>query len=440
MKSLIIDTKVFLTFYNLWGNKMTTEKDKKESVKRLVFYTGVFFLVIFCVARMHHAYTQNIGVDFTLFFSCTYAAVRGQDFFDVKNLVFYEWEESLMVLPGLLIFYIPYMLLNIHNARLLYFLVSLSASVFVYIWAFKLTGLLKKVDFRNPNLNALMFFAGGFIFLNSSPQLMCQRNGQVGIWVLLLTLLFFSVKNKYFKASLFGLATVFKYSMMTFFAPLLFLKKQYFICIAGFIVFLLVCMWPALAGYNIIDLYLRYIQVISNTIGGGCNSFELAGHDMLQFGFFRMTFLNQLGKLFFAGTMLFIFWKERKKEGLGLNLLLLVFCFTMLVSYHRLYDNIIVVLLLLIKTNFLVLKKDRVNASICGAFLAFYMIPVSWVLKVADYLGNNVLWLGKIFYTSPYAQFSAVLPLIAWSQTVLGLYLLYLYFKTDNDYTFKLED
>lgn len=415
---------------------MTTENGRKELIKPLFFYAGIFLMLVFCVGRMHHAYVNNIGIDFTLFFSCTYAAVRGQDFFNVKNLVFYEWEESLMVLPGLLIFYIPYLLLNIHSARLLYFLLSLTASVFVYVWIFKLSGLLKKVDFRNPNLSTLLFFASGFIFLNSSPQLMCQRNGQAGIWVLFLLLLFFTSKNKYLRAVLFGLATVFKYSMMTFFAPLLFFKKQYFICFAAFAVFLLVCMWPALAGYNLVDLYIRYIDVIRNTISGGCNSFELAGHDMLQFGYFRIAFINLLGKLFFAAIMLFVVWRERGKEGIGLNLLLLVFCLSMLVSYHRLYDNIIVILLLLVKTNFLVLKKNWLNAAICGAFLAFYLIPVSWVLKVADYLGSTGL--SKIFYASPYAQFSMVLPVIAWVQTALGLYLLYLYFKTEDDFIFKL--
>ena len=152
-----------------------------------------------------------------------------------------------------------------HTDRPVYciFLLSLTASVCVYVWAFKLTGLLKKVDFRNPGLNTLLFFAGGFIFLNSSPQLMCQRNGQVGIWVLFLVfMVFFTTGNKYLKSVLFGLAAVFKYSMVTFFAPLLFFKKQYFICFAAFAVFLLVCMWPALAGYNLIDLYIRYIDVI----------------------------------------------------------------------------------------------------------------------------------------------------------------------------------
>lgn len=416
---------------------MATEGKRRKSVKPWIFYTGIFFLSVFYAGRIIYAYMQNISIDFTLFFSCTYAAMRGQDFFDVKNLIFYEWEESLMVLPGLLLFYIPYMLLDIDSAHLLYFLLSLGASIFVYVWIFKLSGLLKKVDFRNPNLNTLIFFASGFIFLNSSPQLMCQRNGQVGIWVLLLLLLFFTTKNRYLRAVLFGLGTVFKYSMMTFFGPLLFLKKRYFICFAAFVIFLLVCMWPALAGYNLVDLYLRYIEVIRNTIDGGCNSYELAGHDMLQFGYFRLTFVNVLGKLFFAAVMLYIFWKERNKEGIGLNLMLLVFCFTMLVSYHRLYDNIIVVLLLLVKANFLVLKKNYLNASICGVFLGFYMIPVLWVLEFANYLGST--WLSKIFHVSSFAEFSTVLPIIAWSQTALGIYLLYLYLNTEDDYTFELQ-
>ena len=159
---------------------------------------------------------------------------------------------------------------------------------------------------------------------------------------------------------------------------------------------------------------------------------------MLQFGYFRLEIINLLGKIIFGGIMLFIFWREREKEGIGLNLLLLVFCFTMLVSYHRLYDNIIVVLLLVVKMNFLVIRKDWLNAGICGAFLGFYLIPVSWVLKTANCLGNT--WLSKIFYVSPYAQFSTVLPIIAWSQTILGIYLLYLYFKTEEDLVLKLND
>ncbi len=416
---------------------MTTEKPGNEQAKRLYFYAGIFLMLLFCVGRMYHAYINNIGIDFTLFFSCTYAAMHGRDFFDVKNLIFYEWQESLMVLPGLLIFYIPYMYMDIHSARLIYFLLSLGFSIFAYIWIFRLCGLYRKIDFRNPNMNTLLFFSSGFIFLNSSPQLMCQRNGQVSIWVLVLLLLFFSAKNKYLRAFLFGMMAVFKYSMITFFAPLLFLKKQYFICFSALTVFLLICIWPAFAGYNLMELYLRYIEVISNTINGGCNSYMLAGHDMLQFGYFRTTAINMLGKSTFAVIMLLILWRERNKEGVGLNLLLLVFCFTMLVSYHRLYDNVVVLLLLLVKTNFLILKKDKFNAVICGIFLLYYIIPVSWIFELANYLGSTCL--SKIFYVSSFEEYQTVLPIIAWSQTVLGLYLLYLYFKTDDDYIFSLE-
>ncbi|MDD5597521.1 MAG: hypothetical protein PHV82_06225, partial [Victivallaceae bacterium] len=243
--------------------------------------------------------------------------------------------------------------------------------------------------------------------------------------------------DKYRRTVWFGLSAVFKYSMITFFAPLLFIKKQYFICFGALAIFLIICAWPAFAGYNIIELYVRYVEVIRNTVDGGCNSFKLAGHDLLQFGFFRISFLNLIGKAFFVITMLWIFWRERNRKGTGLNLLLVVFCFTMLVSYHRLYDNIIVILLLLVKTNFLIRRKDRFNSLICGAFLAFYMIPVSWIFRAADRLGSSPLLAG-IFYTSPFGQFQTVLPVIAIAQTLLGIYLLYLYLKSEEEYTFQL--
>lgn len=102
---------------------------------------------------------------------------------------------------------------------------------------------------------------------------------------------------------------------------------------------------------------MSYAHVIMNTLNSGCNSFQLAGHDMLQFGYFINPTINLLGKLLFVISILFVFWRERNKTGISLNLLMLVFCLAMLVSYHRLYDNIILMLLLTIKTNFWLLKK-----------------------------------------------------------------------------------
>lgn len=153
----------------------------------------------------------------------------------------------------------------------------------------------------------------------------------------------------------------------------------------------------------------------------------------------RLKILNYLGKLFFVVAMLLIFWRERNKSGIGLNLLMLVFCLTMCVSYHRIYDNVILVLLLIIKTNFLIFKKDWINSLMCGAFLGYFLIPISWIFKIADYLGNNVSGLQNFFYLSSYWHFSNVLPLVAFSHTALSIYLLYVYLKNDNDYIFELQ-
>lgn len=180
------------------GNKF------RNRLKFWGFYFSVFTLFIICVVSMYKSFVENSGIDFTLFFSCTYAAMRGQDFFDVNNLVFYEWEEPLMVMPGLLLFFVPLLLFDIHVARLIYFMVGLGSTIFCYLWMFKLTGLLKKVDFRKPNLNAWMFLIGAFVILNSSPQLMCLRNGQMTTWVMLLLVLFFATNNRYCRTVFLG--------------------------------------------------------------------------------------------------------------------------------------------------------------------------------------------------------------------------------------------
>jgi hypothetical protein len=380
-----------------------------------------------------------MGIDFTLFYSCTHAAMHGKDFYDVNNLIFYDWEESLMVFPGLLLFYIPFMLLDVKVAHFVYYLLSLGASMFSYILLFKITGQLKNISFRKPDLNTFVFLAGIFVFFNSSPQLMCQRNGQAGTWVWLLLLLFFFVKNKYLKSVFFGIATVFKYSIMTFFAPLLFLKKQYFTCIAAFIVFLLIGCWPVLAGYNIFELYARYAEVIINTLSGGCNSYELAGQDLLQFGFFRFQPLNVAGKAFFLCFMIYAALKERNKEGIGLNLLLLTFSLTMLISYHRLYDNIILVMLLILKTNFLVQTKNWKNVIMCCCFLGFYLIPISYIFQISSFLGSNIPVLKEVFYLSDYSTYPSILPVVAFSQIAIGIYTIFLYLKTEDNYIFKLK-
>lgn len=67
------------------------------------------------------------------------------------------------------------------------------------------------------------------------------------------------------------------------------------------------------------------------------------------------------------------------------------------------------------------------------------MIPVSWIFMISNYMGGNMVWLQDIFHVSPYAQYLHVLPVIAFSQTFLGLYVLYLYLRTEDDYIFELE-
>ncbi len=413
--------------------------------RRYLFYAVVMTGLAFCAFRGIDAYRKNsVMVDLTGFIATANAAWNGLDFYDLDNLSGYYTEidknHPAIEFPGMLLFYIPLTFIDIEIVRPLYYTFNLLGAVFIFVMGFKITGLLKNIDFKNPNLNTAVFFIAWFLFFNSSPVLMCLRHGQQMIWITLTILFFFSCGNRYAKIILFGLGTLLKYSMVTLFAPMLFLKKQYFICVAAFILFVCLSLFPVLLGYNPFELYRQYIGIVKDVMSSGnvC-SFQGSGYNMLQIDFFIIPYLNTLGKIAIAAIILPIMWNERGKEEFSLNLLLLLFCFSMLLSYHRLYDNVIVLLFLLIKTHFLVLEKDWGNATVCAMFLGFFLIPFSWVLRVSNSLGTAFPRFGEVFHLCNFEGFTTLLPIPALMQLALSFYVLYLYFETDRGYVFKLQ-
>lgn len=413
-----------------------------DNFKRYLFYCIVLVGLAFCAFRGVDAYKKNSSlIDLTGFVACANAAWKGLDFYDLNNLAEYYKEidknHPAIAFPGMLLFYIPLAWIDMDIVRPLHYILSILGAMLIFVMGFKITGLLEKVDFKTPNQNTAVFFIAWFLFFNSSPVLMCLRHGQQMIWTTMALLFFFSCRSRYTKTVLFGLSTLLKYSMVTLFAPMLFLKKQYFICIAAFILFVCLALFPVLLGFNPVTLYLQYFDVIKQAMTGAC-SFQGSGYNMLQIDFFSIPHLNTIGKLIIAAIILPIMWKERGKEEFSLNLLLLLFCFSMLLSYHRLYDNVIVLLFLLLKAHFLVLKKDWRNVAVCAMFMGFFIIPLSWVLRVSNALGQAFPQLGNIFYLCNFSNLNTLLPIPALVQLALSFYVLYLYFHTDSGYIFKL--
>jgi hypothetical protein len=366
------------------------------------------------------------------------ALLRGQDFYKVANLTLYHWDDPLIVFPGMTLYFIPFSWLSLPISKVLYYIATLAATLFTYVWIFKLTGLLKDINFKKPDLYALLFFACMFCYFNSSPVLTCLRHGQSPTWTALGFVLFFTFTSKYGQAVVFGLLALMKYSMVPLFGLALFFKKHFFVCLSAFGLFIILAVYPLYMGYNVFQIYQRYIEVTSENVTSGFNSFAVSGYNMLQIEFFKLKSLNMIGKAIFACLALWVIFKERKNRNIGLNLLFFLMCCTMLLSYHRLYDANLIMLLLLVKMNFLIRKQDWNNASICGLFLFFFIIPLSWIFQTSDYLGSHSL-LSQIFYTCSYEQFKHLIPIPAWVMILLTLYSYYLYKATEDDWTFKFD-
>ncbi|MFA7231472.1 MAG: glycosyltransferase 87 family protein [Victivallaceae bacterium] len=389
--------------------------------------------------RIVTTYRHNALVDFICYLDCTMALLKGLDCYKVSNLVLHKWDDPLIVYPGMTLYFIPWTFMNVQISALTYYILTVSVTAASFVFIFKITGLLQKINFRNPDQYTLFFFISGVLFINSSPVMMCLRHGQSPTWIILGILLFFYFENSYAKILTFGLIALMKYSMITILAPLLFVKKYYAICIYAFIVFVALSLYLVFCGFDPIQYYLHYIQVLSENVDSGYNSFAVSGYNMLQIEFFRANYLNIICKLFFAALSVYILFIERKREGIGLNLLLLTFCISMLLCYHRFYDAGIIVLLLLVKMNFLFKKKDWSNLAICSAFCLFYLIPLDAVLHVSNYLGSYAI-LNKIFYTCTFKkQYLHLLPVLSWSVIALTGYTFYLYKKTDDDFIFDLD-
>lgn len=406
--------------------------------KKYFFYLAISCLIAATILRLVTTYQHNALVDFVCYLDCTMALLKGLDCYKVSNLVLHKWDDPLIVYPGMTLYFIPWTFMNVKISTLIYYILTVFITAASFVFIFKITGLLQKINFRNPDKYTFLFFISGVLFLNSSPVMMCLRHGQSPTWIILGILLFFYFKNPYAKTLTFGMVALMKYSMITILAPLLFVKRYYAICIYAFVIFATLSLYLVFCGFDPIQYYFHYIQVLTENIDRGYNSFAISGYNMLQIEFFKNDVLNKSCKLLLAVLTLYILFTERKRTGIGLNLLLLVFCISMLLSYHRFYDAGIIVLLLLVKMNFLFKKKDWLNVSICATFCLFYLIPLDAILQVSNYLGSYSI-LNKIFYTCTFKkQYLHLLPVLSWSVIALTCYAFYLYKKTEDDFVFDL--
>ncbi|MCP3967880.1 MAG: DUF2029 domain-containing protein [Lentisphaerae bacterium] len=359
--------------------------------------------------------------------------LKGLNFFDPANLSLRQWDDPLIVFPGMTIFFIPFTLFNISTGKIIYYLLSIAAAVYVFQLCFNLVGLKEKLNLKSPNAISWLWLGSFFIYINSSPTIMCLRHGQSPVWTALGIMLLFKLKNPISQATALGLTALMKYTMITALAPVLFFKRKFNLCITGFIIFLILSIYPLFFGLDLVEIYCEYFSVTDDNIATGFNSFAVSGYNMIDFSFFKNSLINTVGIFTFWAILLWVIWRERKTDRFSLNLLLFLFAVTIPLSYHRLYDCGLLNALLLIKLIFLMQRRSWGHAIFCGGFIAFWLIPFSIILEISNIIGKTLPFLNKIFFFNSYGNYNQIFPLTAIMMTALTIYLLilYIYGKTD---------
>jgi hypothetical protein len=255
---------------------------------------------------------------------------------------------------------------------------------------------------------------------------MCLRHGQSAALVSLCVLAAFLPWPLWSRAVLFGVGAALKYSMLTLLAPALFARGAVLLCVAGFAVFAAAGLSPILFGNDLVGLYQQYLRELGSQTGSGFNTFAVSGYNMLQLDCVASPTLRALAKVATLATAVAVAAVGlRRSSGFGLHLLLFLASATMLLSYHRLYDLVLPLALLLAAGNEFLRLGRHGHAAVVGMFAVFLLAPESMVYRAGDLIGG-ALGGGGMVQLCAFRGFAHIFPLYPCMATALSFYALWL--------------
>lgn len=238
---------------------------------------------------------------------------------------------------------------------------------------------------------------------------------------------------------LFAFIAVAKYSLLTVFAPLLFFKGHWKICIAAFSIFLLLSIFPVFCGNNLLEIYTDYSNAVAITVQpGGINHFGTHPRGMCNLDFFRNPLINLFLKALVICAVLWLFWRERKKKYLSDTLLLFALSLTLLVSYHRIYDIIFVYPLFFIRLFDFARTKQWWLFGITVLFPLFLSLPRRLLFMLIPSWGGGIPGMDSLVYLTDSPPYSHLFPIMPIFTTVLAFWSLYLYLHVKDPYRFEI--
>ena len=271
-------------------------------------------------------------------------------------------------------------------------------------------------------------------------MLACLRHGQIAI-IVSLTIFLLLIKLRFaWKTFLLAFAAVQKFSMLLLFAPLLFIKGRYALCITAFILFIIFSATPLIFGVNLIKLYGDYINELASQVSGGFNSYSQSGYNMLHLNCFKINLFNIILKMVFGFLFIHVMYQEWRKPSFSLNLLLFTFSCSMLLSYHRVYDLPAVNAILAVKFILFIERRQYVHCAIAGGIMLIFIIPQGVFLRICSIIGK-LPCSDRIFCLSDYYQgITNLFPILPFIMMAITVWSWFLYLKAEPDFEFEGKD
>ncbi|MBR6058201.1 MAG: DUF2029 domain-containing protein [Victivallales bacterium] len=404
-----------------------------------LFLTPLIWL--FFIAKYH-----NAGLpDFAAYSAISRALFEGKNPFpDHFDVLFcrYHWGETVPIdYPGQMIFFILPGYLWSKSIQIIYLI--LNVAIIYYLIGLTLV---KTCNYQWHDLwisgkKQFFYILFCFIYFYSS----CSRNtfkfGQIPLLLTFcLYFMFLGPSSFTLQSFLFAFVAATKYSVLTVLAPLLFFKGHWKLCVISFMLFLLLSISPALCGNNLAEIYTDYSKAVQMTFKpGNINYYPSAFPSFCHLGFFKNQVINWIMKALIIGLTLWLLWRERKTKFISDTLMLLAFCLTMLISYHRRYDLVIIYPLFAIRLFDFSKRNQWIHFGITILFPIFLLLPISVMeLIVPSWLGGISPKLTSIVCSRDFLQYPHIIPLFPIFTFILTLWSLYLYLHVKEPYQFTI--
>jgi len=395
----------------------------------------IFILLIITLFRLGKIYQRTIFNDFNAYYDVSKTILQGLDPYNLNNLSL-SWVDPPIVFPGYISFYIPFAIIDLNIAKYIYLSLNITLGLLLAIILFKNLINVNKANILKPDRSTCFLAIAIFTFLNSTPFLTCLKHGQTSI---LLAFCLFAIIERpsctalsYFYMSM---AAVLKYSIMPFYGIILFCKQHFRLCIISFLLFIAWAIVPILFGHNIPQLYIQYFTVLKQQISGGFNSFPISGYNMIQLDFFKIPFLGASLKLIFIIIFFHLLYKGIKQKNIGLNFMFMTMCVTMITVYHRVYDMVLIMPLLIMVSITLLKDKKIPETIIAMFFIIFFMLPESIVFAISNTIGQ-ITGNNPIVYISKFLYWKTIFPILPINVLILSTFSVYLCYFVEEKFYF----